>query len=260
MAKHHPDSSPGDPGDGGIEVILPDWPAPPHVRAATTTRRGGYSRTPYATLNLADHVGDHPRQVAANRARLRQYLALPGEPAWLRQVHKTGVVEAGEWRETPEGDGSVAREPGVVCAVLTADCLPVLLCDRAGRRVAALHAGWRGLSAGIIEAGVRALDFPSEDLLAWLGPAIGPDAFEVGPEVRQVFVARDARAAKSFKPSPNGRWLADIYQLARLRLSRVGVNAAYGGSYCTYTDAARFYSYRRDRTTGRMANLIWIDT
>jgi len=260
MAKHHSDSSRNDPADCGIEVILPDWPAPPHIRAVTTTRRGGHSRTPYATLNLADHVGDRPERVAANRARLRQCLALPGEPAWLCQVHKTGVVEARGRRAAPEGDGSVAQDPGVVCAVLTADCLPVLLCDRAGRRVAALHAGWRGLSAGIIEAGVRALEIPGEDLLAWLGPAIGPNAFEVGPEVRQVFVADDARAAHSFQPSHGGRWMADIYQLARLRLSRLGVSAVYGGNYCTYTDAVRFYSYRSERTTGRMANLVWIDT
>jgi YfiH family protein len=259
MSEHDPGGSRDEPVCCGIEVIPPDWPAPPHVRAMTTTRRGGFSQTPYASLNLADHVGDRPERVAANRARLRQCLTLPAEPAWLRQVHKAGVVEARAWRGAFEGDGSFAGAPGIVCAVLTADCLPVFLCDRAGRRVAALHAGWRGLSAGIIEAGVRAVDLPAEDLLAWLGPAIGPGAFEVGPEVRQVFVADDARAAASFKPSRNGRWLADIYGLARLRLSRLGVNAVYGGHYCTYTDAVRFYSYRRERRTGRMANLIWID-
>lgn len=242
------------------EFILPDWPAPTCVRACTTTRAGGVSDDAFASFNLGDHVGDRPDHVNENRTRLRRYLDLPCEPSWLRQVHGAGVVAARRSGLAGEGDGSVATRPGVVCAVLTADCLPVLLCNVDGERVAALHAGWRGLAAGVLEAGVKALGVPPRDILAWLGPAIGPDAFEVGGEVRQIFLKADPQAGEAFRPSANGRWLADLYRLARQRLGAAGVRAVSGGGWCTYSDRQRFYSYRRQAVTGRMASLIWLES
>jgi YfiH family protein len=227
------------------------------VRGVSTTRRGGVSTGPYADWNLGDHVGDDPGAVARNRALLRERLALPREPRWLRQVHGCAVAEgaAGEC----EADAAVARAPGEVCAVLTADCLPLLLCDRAGTRVGAVHAGWRGLAAGVIEAAVRRLDVPPGELLCWLGPAIGPDAFEVGPEVRERFLAGlGPGAADACRPAA-GRWLADLYALARQRLAGLGVTRVWGGDLCTYADPGRFFSYRRDGVTGRMATLVWIE-
>lgn len=242
---------------GGIEFIVPDWPAPTTVRAASTTRLGGVSAAPFDTLNLGDHVGDRPEAVAENRRRVAQALQLPAAPFWLSQCHGTEVVQVGAG-PAPEADGALALAPGRVCAVLTADCLPVLLCDRAGTRVAALHAGWRGLCAGILERGVAALGIPARELMAWLGPAIGARAFEVGAEVRAAFVAADAEAAQAFTPSPQGRWLADLSMLARQRLIGAGVGAVHGGGVCTFSDSRRFYSYRRDGRTGRMASLIWL--
>ena len=245
--------------------LTPDWPAPSRVRALCTTRGGGVSRGAYAGLNLGDHVGDDPESVAANRALLRARLALRGEPLWLRQVHGCSVVGGvgGDWVEDGldacEADAAVTHEPGTVCAVLTADCLPILLCDRAGTQVGAVHAGWRGLAAGICEAAVARMQAAPGDLLAWLGPAIGPDAFEVGSEVRSAFLAADPGATGAFRPSPCGRWLADIYILARRRLAALGVVSVWGGGLCTFGDAQRFYSYRRDGVTGRMASLIWLD-
>lgn len=243
-----------------LDLIVPDWAAPGNVRACTTTRAGGVSEGGYGGLNLADHVGDRPERVAENRARLRQALALPQEPFWLRQVHGTVVVRArtDAGVPVPEADASYAREVGPVCVVLTADCLPVLLCDRHGTRVAAAHAGWRGLVGGVIEATVAALQAPPEDLLAWLGPAIGPAAFEVGPEVRAAFMQADPEAASAFVPSRPDRYLADLYELARQRLARLGVGAVYGGQRCSYREPERFYSYRREPVTGRMASLIWL--
>jgi polyphenol oxidase len=240
------------------QFITPDWPAPANVRAAVTTRSGGVSNAPYETFNLATHVGDVPTAVRENRARLRTALALPAEPVWLKQVHGVAVVDAAQGGVEPEADGAFAGQPGTVCAVLTADCLPVLLCNRAGTKAAALHAGWRGLAGGVIEAGVEALSVPGSELLAWLGPAIGPEAFEVGPEVRTAFIQKDAQAAHAFRAAREGKYLADIYLLARLRLQRLGVAAVYGGGFCTVTDGARFFSYRRDGATGRMATLIWL--
>lgn len=243
-----------------VELLVPDWPAPPQVRACTTTRTGGVSLPPYDTFNLASHVGDDPLAVAENRRRLREQLQLPSEPRWLTQVHGTCAADAALLDASHcEADASHAALPGVVCAVLTADCLPVLLCDRAGTQVAAVHAGWRGLQAGVIEQTVRAMQLPGSELLAWLGPAIGADAFEVGDEVRAAFVSTDELAAHAFRPSPKGRWLADLYVLAHLRLAAVGVTQVYGGDHCTFSEAQLFYSYRREGTTGRMASLIWIE-
>jgi hypothetical protein len=240
------------------QFILPDWPAPANVRAAVTTRSGGVSRVPYDSFNLAAHVGDDPAAVLANRARLCTVLALPAEPVWLKQVHGVVVVDAAQVGVEPEADGAFAAQPGAVCVVFTADCLPVLLCNREGTKVAALHAGWRGLAGGVIEAGLQALGVPGSELLAWLGPAIGPASFEVGPEVRATFSQNDAQAAQAFRAGRERKFLADIYQLARQRLQRLGVTAVYGGGFCTVTDSTRFFSYRRDGATGRMASLIWL--
>lgn len=236
--------------------ITPDWPAPANVRALITTRQGGISALPYASFNLGDHVGDDPQSVAQNRADLTA--CLPAEPAWLAQVHGTVVLDAANVIGAPQADASVARLPGVVSVVMTADCLPVLLCDRAGTVVAAAHAGWRGLLDGVLERTVEAMA-PASGLMAYLGPAIGPTAFEVGDEVRRAFVAHSAQAAAAFRPGANaGKWLADLYLLARQRLQLAGVDAVYGGQDCTYSDAERFFSYRRDGVTGRMASLIWL--
>ena len=236
--------------------IIPDWPAPSWIKAVSTTRVGGVSTGAYASLNLAEHVADDPLAVIENRRRLREHLALPTEPVWLHQVHGCGIIDADAAVPVAEADGAVSRTPGHVCAVMTADCLPVLLCDRAGTRVAAAHAGWRGLANGVIEAAVAALGVPGNSVLAWLGPAIGPQAFEVGAEVRAAFVAHNPAAADAFT-AHGERWHADLYRLAHQRLSALGITEIYGGGLCTYTDATRFYSYRRDGVTGRMATLIW---
>jgi YfiH family protein len=226
-----------------------------------TTRQGGVSSAPWDSFNLGDHVGDDPQHVAANRARLRQNL--PAEPLWLKQVHGARVVDAAVTSDL-EADAAFTRNPATICAVLTADCLPVLFCDRAGSVVAAAHAGWRGLASGVLEAAVAAMGVAPEDVLAWMGPAIGPRAFEVGDEVRQVFVRQHAEAASAFTPQPSSaeskqKWLADIYQLARLRLNHAGVTSIYGGGRCTYGEPGEFFSYRRDGVTGRMAALIWLE-
>lgn len=236
--------------------LVPLWPAPANVRAASTTRAGGCSRGAFAGLNLASHVGDDPDAVAHNRASLGAALNLPVEPAWLDQLHGARVIDAGN-AEPRRADASLARIPGTVCAVLTADCLPVLLCDAAGSRVAAVHAGWRGLAAGVLENAVAALE--SSSLLAWLGPAIGPQVFEVGTEVRQAFVIPHPDSAGAFTPAGEGKWRADLYALARQSLRRAGVERIYGGGWCTFSDPERFYSYRRDGVTGRMATLVWLN-
>lgn len=239
-----------------MNLIVPEWPAPAGVKSLMTTRAGGVSQAPWASLNLGDHVGDDPAHVEANRARLRQHL--PDEPAWLRQVHSARVVELGHV-PNPEADAAFTREPAQVCAVLTADCLPVLFCDRAGSVVAAAHAGWRGLAAGVLESTVAAMRVAPREILAWMGAAIGPQAFEVGNDVREAFVARHPEAAGAFLPQPTpGKWLADIYRLARIHLGHIGVQAIYGGGRCTFSEAESFYSYRRDGVTGRMAALIWL--
>jgi YfiH family protein len=239
------------------EFLRPDWAAPAGVRAAMTTRRGGVSQAPYASFNLAQHVGDDPAAVAENRRRLRAALALPVEPAWLGQVHGARVAILPSQAEGA-ADGVVTFGRGAVCAVLVADCLPVFLANRGGDRVGLAHAGWRGLAAGVVEATVAALDCEPATLVAWLGPSIGPDAFEVGGEVRDAFLAGDPGAASAFRAGRGGRWLADLPALARRRLAMAGVADVSGGDLCTHSDAARFYSYRRDGATGRMAALAWL--
>ncbi len=236
--------------------IVPDWPAPPQVRSLITTRNGGASRGPFTSLNLGSRSGDDIPAVQANREQVRRYL--PQEPKWLRQVHGTTVVLADNLVDSPDADGSFARQAGTVCAVLVADCLPVLLCDSSGTVVGLAHAGWRGLSCGVIENTVEAMGVPPGRLLAYLGPAIGPAAYEVGADVRQAFVSRDAGATGAFSACGDGKWKADLFALARQRLASLGVRGVFGGSLCTASDSARFFSYRRDGVTGRMAALIWL--
>lgn len=239
-----------------VELLVPDWPAPANVRALQTTRRGGVSPAPWDSFNLGDHVGDDAGRVAANRAELRRHL--PAEPCWLQQVHGIHTVDAAKTANLPTADASFARRTGIVCAVMTADCLPVLFCDRAGTVVAAAHAGWRGLQAGVLEATLAAMAVPAGEILAWLGPAIGPGAFEVGDEVRAAFLAHDPLAAAAFKPHAAGKWLADIYLLARQRLQAAGVASISGGDSCTVNAPESYFSYRRDGVTGRMASLVWL--
>lgn len=236
--------------------LIPDWPAPANVRALQTTRQGGFSVAPYDTLNLGDHVGDEPLIVARNRMQLNALL--PSEPVWLKQVHGTTVVDtvvAG--CGVPVADACLARNAGTVCVVMTADCLPLLLCDEAGTVVAAVHAGWRGLCDGVIEATVRAMGVPAQQVMAWLGPAIGPQAFEVGGEVRAAFIAQQPQAAVAFT-ARGDKFLADLFMLARQRLQALGVTRIHGGGVCTYSDRERFFSYRRDGVTGRMGSFIWL--
>ncbi len=235
--------------------IRPEWPAPAGVKALITTRNGGVSRGPFASFNLGLRADDDPEAVIANRARLRQFL--PQEPKWLAQQHGTRVVEVDGIADSPRADASIARRPGTVCAIMVADCVPVLFTDQRGTLVAAAHAGWRGLAGGVIENTVRSMGVAPAEILAYLGPGIGPKAFEVGAEVRDAFVARDALAASAFVPERAGKWRADLYALARLALARAGVAQIHGGGFCTLSDSLRFYSYRRDRVTGRMAALIW---
>ena len=238
--------------------IIPDWPAPPNVKALQTTRNGGVSSAPYDSLNLGDHVGDAPLVVARNRVLLASLL--PSEPVWLKQVHGTTVIDtevAG--CGAPQADACISRHRGAVCVVMTADCLPVLLCNEQGSVVAAVHAGWRGLCDGVIEQAVRAMDVLPQTLMAWLGPAIGPHAFEVGNEVRDAFVVRQPQAAAAFLPGVPGKWLADLCRLARLRLNALGVTRVHGGGWCTYNERERFFSYRRDGVTGRMGTFIWLE-
>ena len=244
------------------QFLQPDWPAPASVVALVTTRIDGVSREPFDSFNLGDHVGDDPAAVAHNRRRL--IAACPGLEAigWLEQVHGAAVVAA-DAALVHRADAQFTCSPGLGCAILTADCLPVLFCDRAGPRVAAAHAGWRGLCAGVLERTAVTFDAPAQ-LLAWLGPAIGPANFEVGAEVREQFVEaattarRDATAACFVDAARAHHFLADIYALARLRLQAAGITAIYGGVLCTLADPFRFYSYRRDGITGRMASLIYL--
>jgi polyphenol oxidase len=237
-----------------------DWPAPRGVRVLSTLRGdslSGVSRAPYTCFNLGDHVGDDPVAVAANRRRLKVGAALPGEPSWLSQVHGIRVADLDSPAAMGPADAATAHAPGKVCAILTADCLPIVFATDSGDRVAAAHAGWRGLAAGVIEATVRAMGVPAASLMAWLGPAIGPQYFEVGGEVRDALLAGDAMAGEAFAPNPRGRFMADLELLARRRLGALGVTRIYGGGECTFAQANHYFSHRRDGITGRQATLIW---
>lgn len=237
------------------------WPAPPGVRGGTSLRGGdGLSPPPFDRLNLGLRCGDEPALARANRDRLAGWLALPSAPHWLEQVHGTAVVRfdappAGD--AEPVADAAVTSAPGVVLAILTADCLPVLLAARDGGEIGAAHAGWRGLAAGVLEATVQAMHTPARDLIAWLGPAAGPHAYEIGPEVREAFLARDPDAAGAFAATRPGHWRVDLYALARRRLAAVGVQAVHGGGECTIRDPTRYFSHRRDGRSGRLATLAW---
>ncbi|MBP1314063.1 UNVERIFIED_ORG: hypothetical protein DFO49_2863 [Herbaspirillum seropedicae] len=247
-----------------MELLIPDWAAPANIGALTTLRAGGFSPAPYGDgqggggLNLGTHVDDDPALVARNRALLRRLL--PSEPAWLTQVHGVAVLDAAALPDQPTADACVSSTPGAVCVMMTADCLPVLFCDRAGTVVGAAHAGWRGLAGGVLEATVAAMRARgAQDIIAWLGPAIGPEQFEVGAEVREAFITQQAAAQHAFRAYPGrpGKYLADIYELARQRLASMDVHDVSGGGLCTVSDP-RFYSYRREKTTGRMGSLVWI--
>jgi polyphenol oxidase len=280
-----------------LQIIAPDWPAPPGVHAAFTLRTGGVSLAPYDSLNLGARIGDSPEAVAENRRRVREALRLPAEPVWLEQVHGVQVVELGAAGKVvraagdtgaagrrgavadaavgavgdgaarrpdpagqpPTGDASVAHAAGQVCAIRVADCMPVLFAARDGSAVGAAHAGWRGLAGGVLQATIAQLGVPAADLVAWMGPAIGPEHFEVGEDVRAAFTAADAGAASAFVANARGRWQCDLYALARRKLSALGVPSIHGGGWCTFAEAARFFSYRRDGQCGRMAALIWIE-
>ena len=235
--------------------IMPQWPAPPNVQAFITTRNGGVSSGPYATFNIGLHTGDEIAAVHANRAMLRRLL--PAEPKWLAQKHGTTVVDADDIGDVPDADAAVARRPGTVCAIMVADCVPVLFANRAGTLVAAAHAGWRGLAGGVLQNTIRRMDVTPHDILAYLGPGIGPTAFEVGNDVRDAFISQDEAAGEAFVAIGANKWLADLFGLARKVLASAGVIAVYGGEHCTVAQPARFYSYRRDRITGRMVALIW---
>lgn len=236
--------------------LTPDWPAPPSVRALVSLREGGHSVGPYQGLNLGLHVGDDEQTVLLNRRTLFEAAQLPKEPNWLNQVHGTHVATLPI--DSPlEADASVAIRASDVSCVMTADCLPVFLCDKKGSRVSAIHAGWRGLAAGVIESAFEALGAQPDQVLAWMGPAIGLQAFEVGQDVVEAFA--DSSTPESFQSTKPGKWLANIYDLARVRFQRLGIRQIYGGDLCTYSDPKRFFSYRRDKVTGRMASMIWIE-
>ncbi|HEU0234375.1 MAG TPA: peptidoglycan editing factor PgeF [Gallionella sp.] len=238
-------------------LIVPDWPAPPNVSALQTTRQGGVSIAPYDSLNLGNHVGDNLLAVERNRILLNQLL--PSEPVWLEQIHGTLVADADRASCQPQADACIARHRAAVCTVMTADCLPILLCDTQGSVVGAAHAGWRGLRDGIIESTVLAMGVAPQSLMAWLGPAISQEAFEVGEEVRTAFITVQPQAASAFIAGQSGKWFADIYALARLRLNALDITQIYGGGYCTYREREKFFSYRRDGVTGRMGTFIWLE-
>ncbi|WP_414164552.1 purine nucleoside phosphorylase YfiH [Superficieibacter sp. BNK-5] len=239
-------------------VIVPQWPAPEGVGACSSTRIGGVSLPPYDSLNLGAHCGDNPEHVEENRTRLFAAGGLPSKPVWLEQVHGTAVLPlTGGPYLSKRADASYSATPGTVCAVMTADCLPVLFCNRAGTEVAAAHAGWRGLCEGMLEETLACFNDKPENILAWLGPAIGPEAFEVGAEVREAFMAKAAEAVSAFRPAGE-KYFADIYLLARQRLASAGVTNIYGGDRCTFSEKQQFFSYRRDKTTGRMASFVWL--
>ncbi|WP_160154498.1 peptidoglycan editing factor PgeF [Microbulbifer sp. ALW1] len=247
--------------------LTPDWPAPANVRAFSTLRGDGHSQGDYRAFNLADHVGDAAETVAANRDKLRRELALPGDPQWLEQIHSDKAVEAQGDGKVRTADASFTAEKNTVCAVLTADCLPLLVCSRDGSEVAAIHAGWRGLTGGVIRETIRAMATAPKDLLVWLGPAIGPQAFECGVDVLEAAFessmseSHGSAIAKCFVPHAKKplHFLADIYGLGRAELAELGVTEIYGGDRCTVSEEQDFFSYRRDGNTGRMASLIWFE-
>ena len=242
-------------------ILRPDWQAPATVHAYSTTRNGGISQVPFDSLNLAAHVGDQLNAVQHNRQLLQNQLHCPETPRWLQQVHGTTVLAASDWQpnNNNQADAIWTDQEQTICSILTADCLPVLFCDKNASCVAAAHAGWRGLAAGVLEATLHSLPVPAHEVMVWLGPAIGAQAFEVGAEVREAFMATDSDSQQAFRATDKPQhWLADLPLLARLRLAACGVTDISGGNFCTYREPQRFFSYRRDGKTGRMASLIWL--
>ena len=242
-----------------LPIIIPDWPVPEFVKSLSTCRTGGVSKAPFNSFNLAHHVGDNRESVNHNRMILRRDWLLPDEPHWLNQTHSTNVLELTDKTTDVDADAAWTEQKDTICVVMTADCLPLLVFDASQERVAAIHAGWRGLADGIIENTLDAMEVVPEHTSVWLGPAIGPDAFEVGTDVRDTFTGIAPEASTCFLPSENeDKFLANIYQLAGLRLQQYGITSIQGGSYCTVSSADRFFSYRRDGQTGRMATMIWL--
>lgn len=243
-----------------LHYIFPDWLAPKNVHAASTTRTNGHSKSPFDSFNLGYGTEDNPENVKANREQLKDELHLPSEPIWLHQLHSNQVIHAENNSNKPQADATYATKSGKICVVMTADCMPVLICNRQGTKVAAVHAGWRGLAAGIIENTLKAMKLDPEDTLVWLGPAIGPEVFEVGEDVIQQFLQTDPKAQLAFQVKDNKKWLANLYLLAKQRLAQQGVTQVHGEGFCTFTDHQRFFSHRRDKgQTGRMATLIWLE-
>lgn len=242
-----------------LDLILPDWPAPYWIKAYTTTRRGGFSHAPYNSLNIAMHVGDNLDDVSKNRQLLQNNLHLKKPITWLEQVHGNNVISADHPNNSVVADAIYSKEEHTVCAIQTADCLPVLVCSSNNYCVAAIHAGWKGLSNGIIENTIEALALPTKDILVWLGPAIGPQAFVVGEQVLRSFIDKDPAAKTAFQLIGNKQWQANLYQLAQQRLHKLGITSIFGGHYCTFSDSIRFFSFRRNQITGRMLSLIWIN-
>jgi purine-nucleoside/S-methyl-5'-thioadenosine phosphorylase / adenosine deaminase len=240
------------------DLIIPNWPAPNNIKAISTTRQGGFSQHPYKQLNLGSHVGDAPHLVSQNREYIIQSANLPEEPRWLEQVHGTTIIDSQYWQQNIKADAIFSQHTGHVCTVMTADCLPILLCNNQGDTIAAIHAGWRGLAAGIIEKTLQTFSCEPSEIMAWLGPAIGPSQFEVGLEVYELFAANNLIAREAFKIKDPQHYLADITLLARQRLEKNNVPKVFGGDYCTVSEKERFFSYRRDGITGRMASMIWI--
>jgi len=237
--------------------LIPNWPAPKNIHAYTTTRGGGVSQPPYNSFNLSTNVGDEISAVTANRTRLRQDLKLPNEPFWLNQAHTNNVITAKSQSDFPSADAAYTTQSNIVCVTLTADCLPILLCSKQGNLVAAIHAGWRGIVNGVIEATIKALPVAPQELIAWFGPAIGPTVFEVEEEVKEKFVATDPKAQQAFTSIVPNKYLLNLYLIGRQRLNNCEVSAIYGGEFCTYSAPEKFFSFRRHATTGRLASLIW---
>ncbi len=237
--------------------LIPEWPVPKNVKAFFSTRQGGCSLAPYDSFNLGDHVEDLIENVTLNRNKLKTDLNLVSDPKWLQQVHGNQIINVTEWQPEIIADGSFSVVPDQVCVVMTADCLPILLCNHAGTQVMALHGGWRSLAAEIIPKGIALFNCPTQEIVVWLGPAIGPKVFEVGEEVRAQFLKLNQQLTEAFVPSPKGRWLMDIYAVATFQLNQLGVTQIFGGQHCTITEKDKFFSYRRDGQTGRMAALIY---
>lgn len=240
--------------------LIPDWPAPVNIKSCVTKRRGGVSIGSFSSFNMGLRSGDVLEHILTNREQMAVDFGWQNKAQWLMQVHGTTVVTATTTGEEQEGDAVWTDQQALSCAVLTADCLPVLFCDQQGTVVAAAHAGWKGLLAGVLEETIKAMGKPSDQLMAWMGPAISQQHFEVGPEVRAAFVARDTDAKDAFSQGNGDRWQADLYQLARQRLEVAGISSVYGGGLCTFSQLNEFFSYRRDgQASGRLASVIWIE-